>query len=414
LPPSQQIDVTGFNILRRDSGGPWFVLFNPSSTAVGSDILVDLDSRLFAHSTPPAAGSLIDAGALKLIVSKDSGPPRGRLVVDHATWTFSDARYRTFLITAFDSFMARCEALEKGPLQPGASEVLRRVVAQHVPTTFAENLYLAHGLYSQDNPGQTYFDLQPGMRLRLDFESRQFVPPAAGAGALSGVVGGPSVTAEVVGTTGPSGLPAIGGEAVLRAVRLPPVPVAPGGFGDVVDLAAALVPRPRHVRFCFPARFFPAADSGGAVGAAGNIAVLGAGDLASLAKATTAYYATGDPGAALIGYFRGRTVVQPQIPILFNGTERHYVPVGTTARQLLERFAPAPRIPGFLDGGASTALNYQRRHGGLDDVSTLYGSASYAPVTLAAGDLDPSGADALDFPVLAADVFHPPTGADHG
>jgi hypothetical protein len=385
VPPSQQIDVTGFNVLRVDSG-PWSVLFNPSSTSAGSDILVDVDSRLFAPSALPAAGPLIDVGTLKLVVS---GNP------------------------AFDSFLERSETLEKGPLLPGASEILRWIVAQHVPSTFAENLYMAHGLFSQDNPGRTYFDLQPGMRLRVDFENRQFVPPAAGAGALSGFVGGPTVTADVVGTAGPGGRPRIGVDAFLSGIRLPPVPVTPGGFGNVVDLAAALVPGLRHVRFCYPARFFPGADSGGVAGAAGNVAVLGADDRASLAAATTAYYATGDPGAALIGYFRGRAAIQPQIPVVVNGTEHHYVAVGTPPRQLLERFGPAPRIPGFLDGGASTALNYQRRQSSLD-VSSLYGSTGYAPVTLTAGGLDPFGADALDFPVLAADVFRPPTGADHG
>lgn len=412
MPPSQQIDVTGFNVLRVDSG-PWCILFNPDSTTVGSDIVVNLDPRLFANSTPPAPGTLVDAGALKLVVAGNPSPAVGRIVVGRAAWTFSDARYRSFLITAFDGFLQRCEALENGPLRPGASEVLRGVVAQHVPSTFAENLYLAHGLFSQDNPGQTWFDLQPGMRLRFDFENRQFVPPTAGAGALSGFVGGPTVLTDVVGTPGPAGRPRVGVDAFLSAVRLPAVPVTPGGFGDVVDLAAALGPGRRHVRFCYPTRVFPGADGGGVVGAANNIAVLGADDLATLATATAAYYATGDPGTALVGWFRGRTVVQPLIPVLVDGTERRHVPVGTTARQLLERFAPVPRLPGVLDDGASTALNHQRRQGGLD-VSSLYGPASYAPVTLNAGALDPSGADALDFPVLAADVFHPPTGPDHG
>ena len=59
-----------------------------------------------------------------------------------------------------------------------------------------------------------------------------------------------------------------------------------------------------------------------------------------------------------------------------------------------------------MDGGASTALNYQRRQGGLD-ISSLYDTSGYSPVTVAAGDLDSSGADALDFPVLAADMFTP-------
>lgn len=410
MPPGQQIETTGYNVFRINSG-PYFLLFNESSISVGSNIVVDIDSRLLSTASPTVSSTLADTDAFKLVVSSQPGTPRCQMVIDQAAWTFSDRRYRPFLVAAFDSFLQQCEVLENNVLQPGASAVLRAVAAQWVPSTFAENLYFAHGVFSQDNPGQTYFDLQPGMRLRLDFQARQFVPPTGGPGPLSGFVGGPAVTADVVGTTDPSGVPKIGIDAFLSAVRLPPIPDSTGGFGDLIDLAAKVGPGQRHIRFCYPPQFF-AADSGGGASASGNIAVLSAPDLVTLAKATAAYYATGAPGAALLGFFRGRTAIQPQIPVLVGGTGTHFVPLGTTARQLLERFAAVPRIPGFLDAGASTALNYQRRRSVLD-ISSLYGSDSYAPVTLAGADLDPSGADAFDFPVLAADVFHPPTGLDH-
>ncbi len=422
--PGQQIDVTGFNVLRIGTG-PWCVLFNPSSRTVGADIAFGVDRRLFVGSALATAGTLVDAGTFKLSVVAGSG----QVVIDHGVWSISTPGYRPDVMGAFDKFLAAAEALEKTTLQPGATEVLRRMVAQQAPATYAECLYMTHGVFSRDNPAQTYFDVQPGMRLRFDFEDRQFVPPNAGATALSGFVGGSTVTTDVVGLASPSGIPKVGVDPFLSAVRLPPVGVAQGGFGNVIDLAAALSSGGtaastghglaastrglRHIRFCYPARSFPGADSGGTVGAAGNIAVLGADDLTTLAKATTAYYTSGDPGPALIGYFRGRTVIQPLIPILVNGTRRRFVPVGTTARQLLERFALVPRFPGVVDGGASTALNYQRRQGGLD-ISSLYGTTGYSPLTVAAGDPDPSGTDALDFPALAADVFTEPVSDGHG
>lgn len=428
LLPGQRIEVTGFNVLRIGTG-PWCVLFNPSSLTVGDNVVVALDHRLFLGTALPATGTLIDVGTFKLAVVAGSHPPSCQVVIDHGVWSFSLPGYRPDVITAFDRFLVAAEALEKTTLQAGATEVLRSIVAQQVPATYAECLYMAHGVFSQDNPAQTYFDVQPGMRLRFDFEDRQFVPPNTGASVLSGFVGGSTVTTDVVGLTSPSGAPKVGVDAFLSAVRLPPVGVAQGGFGDVIDLAAALtsagtssVPgQPhrlpsrglRHIRFCYPARAFPGADSSGTVGPAGNIAVLGADDLTTLANATNTYYASGDPGAPLLGYFRGRAVIQPLIPILINGVGRHFVPVGTTARQLLERFALVPRFPGFLDEGASTALNYQRRQNGVD-ISSLYGSACYSPVTMAAGDLDSAGADALDFPILAADVFTYPASAGHG
>ena len=405
------------------------MLFNPSSLTVGENIVVPVDHRLVIGSALPATGTLIDVGTFKLAVVSGAHSSSCQVVIDRAVWSFPGPGYRPAVLGAFDRFLQAAEALETKTLQPGATEVLRLTVAQQVPATYEECLYLTHGLFSQDNPAQTFFDVQTGMRLRFDFEDRQFVPPNVGASVLSGFVGGSMVTTDVVGLASPSGRPRIGVDAFLSAVRLPPIAVAQGGFGDVIDLAAALTAsgaaslpgRPRqpsvhglrHIRFCYPARSFPGADSAGIVGPAGNIAVLGADDLATLASATNAYYTSGDPGAALLGYFRGRTVIQPLIPILVDGTRRRYVPVGTTARQLLERFAPVPRFPGFVDDGASAALNYQRRQNAVD-VSSLYGTAGHAPVTLAPGDPDPAGADALDFPVLASDAFTYPAGAGHG
>ena len=410
----------------RVGSGPWCVLFCPSSLTVGDPIAVDVDPRLLVPGALPATGTLADVGMFALTAAGGAGAPSCRVMIDRGVWSFSNAVYRTNVIGAFDRFLQAAEALEKRTLQPGATEILRWSVAQNVPATYAESLYLTHGVFSLDNPAQTYFDVQPGTRLRFDFENRQFVPPNVGAPALSGFVGGPAVTVDVVGLATSAGAPRMGVDGFLSAVRLPPTGAAQGGFGDVVDLSAALAlgggspsaPRSpggrglRHIRFCYPARSFPGADSGGIVGPAGNIAVLGANDLATLATATQAYYASGDAGPQLVGYFRGRTAIQPQIPILVNGGEPRFVPVGTTVRQLLERFAPVPRIAGFVDAGTSSALRYQRRSGAVD-VSDLYAAAGYAPVTLASGALDASGADALDLPLLAGDAVTVPTGPGH-
>jgi hypothetical protein len=422
LSSGQRIDFTGFNVLRIGSG-PWCVLFSPHGLTVGADIVVDVDHRLFVQGARPTSGTLVDVGMFALAATGGAAPS-GQVTIDRGVWSFADTGYRAELVSAFDRFLQASEGLEKTTLQPGATEVLRWSVAQNVPATYAESLYLAHGVFSLDNPAQTYFDAQPGMRLRFDFENRQFVPPNVGAPVLSGFVGGPAVTADVVSVPGPSGAPRTGVDGFLSAVRLPPLAVAQGGFGDVVDLSAAVAlgaasataRQParglRHLRFCYPARAFPGADSGGIVGPAGNIAVLGADDLTTLAAATKAYYTSGNAGAQLVGYFRGRTVVQPQIPVLVGGARPLFVPVGTTVRQLLERFAPMPRVPGFVDAGASAALGYQRRSGAVD-VSALYAAGSYAPVTLAQGAADATGADPLELPVLAGDVFTTPTGPGH-
>ena len=161
----------------------------------------------------------------------------------------------------------------------------------------------------------------------------------------------------------PAGAPRLGLDALFTAVRLPPVPPAAGGAGGIVASGSAA--GVRHLRVCYPARSFPGADSARTVGAAGNVAVLGAPDLATLTSATNSYYTSGDAGAYLVGYFRGRTVIRAQIPVLLNGTQLCYVPVGTTARQLLEQLRVLPRLPGIVDSSASTALNYSRYLPGL-------------------------------------------------
>jgi hypothetical protein len=399
------INTPGFNVLRV-SPGPWFVVYNPDSLAIGNPITIPVDQRIFTAGAFTAASTLIDAGLLQLQV-RPGNPPSGQVVLQGGVWTFTGPGYRSALLTAFDGsngFLQQAEKLEASTLRPGAADALRALVAPRIPATYAESLYLSYGVFSQANPARGYFDVRPGMRLGLAFEERQFVPPNLGAAPLSGFVGGATVTTDVVSLGGPSGAPQLGLDAFFSAVRLPPVPPAAGGAGGIVDLAAVTAGL-RHLRVCYPAQSFPGADSAGTVGAAGNAALLGAPDLATLATATGSYYSSGNAGSNLVGYFRGRTVIRAHVPLLVNGTELRYVPVGTTVRQLLEPLRVLPRLPGIVDGNASAALNYQRYLPGLG-LTELYASDAYHQLTLANGDgPDASGADVLDFPVLAGDAL---------
>ena len=396
------IDTPGFNVLRV-SPGPWFVVYNPDSLTIGNPITIPVDPRIFTAQAVTAASTLIDAGMLKLQV-KPGDPASGQVVLTGDVWTFTGPGYRSALLAAFDGFLQHAEKLETSTLRPGGADALRALVAPRIPATYAESLYLSYGVFSQANPARGYFDVRPGMRLGLTFEERQFVPPNVGAAPLSGFVGGATVMTDVVSLGGPSGAPQLGLDAFFSAVRLPPVPPTTGGAGGIVDLVAATADL-RHLRVCYPAQSFPGADSGGTIGAAGNAALLGALDLATLATATGSYYSSGNAGSNLVGYFRGRTVIRAHIPLLVNGTELRYVPVGTTLRQLLEPLRVLPRLPGIVDGSASAALNYQRYLPGLG-LTELYASDAYQQLTVASGDgSDASGADVLDFPVLAGDAL---------
>jgi hypothetical protein len=400
--PSTSIDTPGFNVLRV-SPGPWFVVYNPDSLTIGDPITIPVDDRVFNGPALTAASTLIDTGMLQLQV-KPGNPPARQVVLQSDVWTFTGPGYRPALLAAFDGFLQQAEKLEASTLQPGAADVLRALVAPRLPATYAESLYLSYGVFSQANPGCGYFDVRPGMRLGLAFEERQFVPPNLGAAPLSGFVGGATATTDVVSLGGPSGAPQLGLDAFFSAVRLPPVPPAQGGAGGIVDLVAAAAGL-RHLRVCYPALPFPGADSAGTVGAAGNVALLGAPDLRTLATATNSYYNSGNAGSNLVGWFRGRTVIRATIPVLVNGTELRYVPLGTTVRQLLEPLRVLPRLAGIVDSSASAAVNYQRYLPGLG-LTELYASDAYQQLTLAGGDgPDASGADVLDFPVLAGDAL---------
>jgi hypothetical protein len=311
-------------------------------------------------------------------------PPSGQVALQGGVWTFTGSGYRPALLTAFDGFLQQAEKLEASTLRPGAADALRALVAPRIPATYAESLYLGYGVFSQANPARGYFDVRPGMRLGLTFEERQFVPPNLGAAPLSGFVGGATATTDVVSLGRPTGAAQTGLDAFFSAVRLPPVPSATGGVGGVVDLVAATAGL-RHLRVCYPAQSFPGADSAGTVGAAGNAALLGATDLATLATATSSYYNSGNAGSNLIGYFRGRTVIRAHIPLLVNGTELRYVPIGTTVRQLLEPLRVLPRLTGIVDSNASAALNYRRYLPGLG-LTELYNSDAFQQLTLASGD----------------------------
>jgi hypothetical protein len=400
--PGTSINTPGFNVLRV-SPGPWFVVYNPDSLVIGNPITIPVDHRIFTAQAVTAASTLIDAALLQLQVWPDN-LPSGQVVLQGDVWTFTGPGYRSALLTAFDGFLQQAEKLEASTLRPGAADALRALVAPRIPATYAEGLYLSYGVFSQANPARGYFDVRPGMRLGLAFEERQFVPPNLGAAPLSGFVGGATVTTDVVSLGGPSGAPQLGLDAFFSAVRLPPVPPAAGGAGGIVDLVAAAAGL-RHLRVCYPALSFPGADSAGTVGAAGNAALLGAPDLATLATATSSYYNSGNAGSNLVGWFRGRTVLRAHGPLLVNGTEPRYVPLGTTVRQLLEPLRVLPRLTGIVDGNASAALNYQRYLPGLG-LTELYASDAYQQMTLAGGDgPDASGADVLDFPVLAGDAL---------
>jgi hypothetical protein len=163
----------------------------------------------------------------------------------------------------------------------------------------------------------------------------------------------------------------------------------------------------RHLRLCYPPGAFVDAASGGLATPQGNVTLLGADDLGTLATATTAYYTSGRPVAPLVAYFRGRATVVPELPCLVGGALR-YVPLATTLRHVLEPFGVPARLPGVLDASGARSLSaaYSRQVPGVDVAALFDQQNRYLPVRVVdlAGP-DASGADMLDLPVLAGDAL---------
>lgn len=411
----QQIKNVAFQVIRVGYQ-PCCVVYNPRDClTIGGSFTVPVSNQLFVGPSLSSSGPIISTGSFTLNATAGS-PPGVELVLAANVWSFPEKegkipRYRAKLISDFDNFVIAAESCEGAKLLPGATEILRRVVAQRTPTTYAEDLYMMHGVYSDDLSQQTFFDLQPGMRLRFFHQQRQFVPDdITGQGPIthfSGYVSAGSVTVDGLGLAGPGGRPLVGVDAFLSSVRMPPVLPGSGAFSDIIDLVGALQGA-RHVRFCFPTRF-PDGDGDGASDPTSAIAVLAAPSASAMRDATAAYYRGAPDPAVTVGYFRGRTVVQPLLPVVINDAQRHWVPAGTSARQLLDCLCPVPHIPGVVDSGAPQAMNFQRYLVSPTDITISDRYQGYSKLALETGvGTDCFGADSLDFPILGSDNFSYP------
>src|SRR5919198_1292001 len=127
----------------------------------------------------------------------------------------------------FDNLLLKLETLG---LKNGRLPLIRGWLAQALPQTFAETLYLRHGF----DPVNRYVDLNPGMRLRIDFEAHQAVDPASSA--LNGFVGAGGTTADVVQLPSSQYGVVTAIDPFLSSLQGFAVPAPNGGAGGGADL----------------------------------------------------------------------------------------------------------------------------------------------------------------------------------
>jgi len=258
-------------------------------------------------------------------------------------WNFDNTPIRSAVSTGILQFLTQVE--QASPL-PGAVPLLQQVIAQYLPLTFAETLYYRYG----SNPAMGYIDLQPGMRLRLDFEAFQ-QPNQKGAALLNGFVGAGSSYIQVVESIASNGSLLTSFSPLLAMSTYMSVAPNSGGGAGAVDLygiygqPATASP---YFRLFYP-KSLSSADSPGSTLIQNNIAVVGASSLASMDAATTQYRDSQTfPSNVTATFFRGRTMITPEIPVFLNNNVPIWVEVGTTLRQALRGYTYVPRLgPGF-------------------------------------------------------------------
>jgi hypothetical protein len=349
-------------------------------------------------TTAPA--SAITSGVFSLGTNGDPLFKYKLTVNGPSLWTFDTNAIRSALRSDYKAFVTQLEA---AALKPGALAVVRQAIAQALPLTFAETLYYSYGF---DPAG--YVDLLPGMRLRLDYQTYQFVG-AQDSGGLSGYVGSGSAYVDI-GSYFYGGSLSAGFNAFLARLQRPAVPPLIGGGGGIIDLYAERGRR-AYYRLLYPSDFTASAGPG-ETGTLKNVVILGADTIATIETATGTYMAQGnfegvDPNSISAISFRGRAVAFPEIEVLVNG-QPLYVAIGTTVRDVIGQFARLPFRQSLAVGG----VTYERAIGNLVDQPGDVQPSYTIPRTNSvyfdyqALPLYSNGMDAFDLPVLQGDALH--------
>ena len=260
-----------------------------------------------------------------------------------AVWTFTADSIRSNIVSAYQTLLTELVKLKVTPL---GWRMVQDAISRAMPQTFAETLYYGYGFV----PGDGYIDLKPGMLLRADFESYQYLGPDQPVSSfLNGFVNTSSALYDVGSyvTGGDQWL--TGFDAFLSLVTqsgsIVPTPQTKGstasGGGGIVDLYYAQF-RKSFVRLVYPTQILK--DSEGKAQTSFNVAVVASNDYPTLITATeNLRKLQAPPEGAAATYLRGRTMISACIRVWLD-EQPLVVPVGTTVGNLLENMGRRPPI----------------------------------------------------------------------
>lgn len=328
-----------------------------------------------------------------------------KLVINKKIWDFGVALFqnniRSEVMAAYRVFLGK---LDNDHLDPSEIQLIKTRIAEIIPMTFDELLFYYYGFVQAKD--YAYIDLQPGMRLRVDYQNYQFVAPSDQT-ASNGFVGSGTSFYQIQSYMYPANTGAeyrLGFDSFLARVQLLVNSSATDhaeGVGGMVDLLDPAYRR-NYYRLFYPNQL---SNTAGHNGAERVVVLIGADNLNEMKTATDNYLSNNgelpNTNGAIGFYFRGRATVIPEISIFVNEQPIH-VPVGTTVRQLMEQYDNIPadqpdQIPARLQG---TFRPKRLIHKGVNNMPS-YQFINYKEIHKKS-----SGLDEFDLPVVKGDRFH--------
>ena len=359
-----------------------------------TDIILELPD-LFAARPDPSKLVGLDP-ALGFTLSPAAAPYVYTLTIpaSSAVWSFVN---RVDVIQAWLAFVKKLQNPDLGA-SPAGIFALTEAVSRAMPQTFRESLYFAYGL--QFDRG--CFDFRPGIIIRVEYESYQFVgsgDSADNAGFVTTAVADYDVASFESNSRLLLGLDAFLGPLATLGVKVPvPRPLSGGrmsGGGGVIDTFMPTVQAP-FVRVVYPKSFLESTTSG-TLFPQFNAVTLAASTVDALEIATDNVRKGNPPGAGVAAmYLRGRTVVRPMVRVEISG-ETRLVPLGTTVGNVLA--ATARRPPPVAIPLVGVRMRRARAAAVID------GTAPDWTVRL---DWSPGDPARLDLPLLHGDVLDLP------
>jgi hypothetical protein len=256
---------------------------------------------------------------------------------------------RAGLMGNFVDFLQQIETQFEavGLIIPGGTLRIRQQIADAIPAPPLETLFYRYSLSPGFAAGTVpYVDIRPGMQLRVETQSSQFLTPSS---PLNGYVSSGRFPFLINSVPGPNGTRLVSFDPFLGTIKAPTVsggatsPVVAGGLIDLEPASGART----YWRLFYPPSVSSPAKSGD-LNINDNVTLVGASTLAQLNAATTAYPNMVTAGASPNVYvlFLGRALAVPEIPIWITTggglTTYQYVPLGTTIANIVERFSIVP------------------------------------------------------------------------